>query len=296
MYRVDILERARTVTEDGETYRLYYIDEKDIDNLAVMMIVSNHIEGLFSLDYQEGKLKFNITDKVSLYDFVQKNNAPKDKQKFLKLFGGIVATVFSLEKYMLSADNLVLDPKEIYVDSEKYVALIPYLPIRNDVQIDTGYCIEAFGRLCAALLEKESKEEEDDQYGSTDAFDNLQKNAQESLELKNKTRELGNEKAAYIIRKRTNEKILINRNIFKLGKEEAYVDYCIKNNPTVSRNHADIVRKADGYYLVDKGSLNHTFVDGVKLNPDEYRKLENGCLLQLANEVFEFVYEHIKGV
>ncbi|MDE5823197.1 MAG: FHA domain-containing protein, partial [Lachnospiraceae bacterium] len=25
-------------------------------------------------------------------------------------------------------------------------------------------------------------------------------------------------------------------------------------NPAVSRNHADIVRKPDGFYLVDKGS------------------------------------------
>ncbi len=90
------------------------------------------------------------------------------------------------------------------------------------------------------------------------------------------------------MRKRTGEKILINRNLFKLGKDASYVDYCIKDNPAVSRNHADIVRKPDGFYLVDKGSLNHTFVNGKKLAADEYRKLENGCLMQLADEVFEF--------
>lgn len=299
---------VETVTENGVTCRVYHIKEKDADKLAVMMIASNHIKGLFPMNYHDEKLMLDITDKISLYDFVRENNTPKGKQDFLKLFEGMIATAVSLEEYMLSVDRLVLDPREIFVDVDSCEAMIPYLPIRSDDQRDARQCIEAIGRLCALLLEEPGKEKtgktgeshtadhsvkEDDEYGGTEAFDNLQKNAQESLELKNKTRELEHEKVAYIIRKSNNEKILINRNIFKLGKDAAYVDYCIKNNPTVSRNHADIVRKADGYYLVDKGSLNHTFVDGKKLEPDEYRKLKNGCLFQLANEVFQFGYKRI---
>ena len=112
--------------------------------------------------------------------------------------------------------------------------------------------------------------------------------AKESLELKEGTKNLKKEKIPYLVRKRTGERIAINRTLFKLGKDASYVDYCIKDNPAVSRNHADILRKTDGYYLVDKGSLNHTFVNGKKLALDEYRKLEDGCLVQLANEVFEF--------
>jgi hypothetical protein len=92
----------------------------------------------------------------------------------------------------------------------------------------------------------------------------------------------------YIIRKRNGEKILVKGNVFKLGKEEAYVDYCILDNPTISRNHADIVKKDDGYYVTDKGSLNHTFVDGTKIPPETFGKLEEGCLIQLADEVFEW--------
>ena len=91
-----------------------------------------------------------------------------------------------------------------------------------------------------------------------------------------------------IIRKRTGEKVVINRSLFKMGKDASYVDYCIKDNPAVSRNHADIVQKPDGFYLVDKGSLNHTFINGRKLEPGEYWKLEDGCLMQLADDVFEF--------
>ena len=136
---------------------------------------------------------------------------------------------------------------------------------------------------------REDTEKEASSAGSTDVFENLQKNGDESLKLKDKTGLLNRKRLPYMIRRRTGEKIMIDRNIFKIGKEESYVDYCIKDNPTVSRNHADIVRKTDGFYLVDKGSLNHTFVNGKKLEVNEYRKLQDGCLLQLADEVFEFV-------
>lgn len=146
------------------------------------------------------------------------------------------------------------------------------------------------GKLMARLdAGEETPEEDEEEYGSTEEFDTLQKNAKDSLEIKMRTKELGREDAiTYIIRKRTGEKAVINRNLFKMGKDASYVDYCIKDNPAVSRNHADIVRKPDGFYLVDKGSLNHTFINGKKLEAGEYRKLEDGCLMQLADDVFEF--------
>lgn len=135
---------------------------------------------------------------------------------------------------------------------------------------------------------EETVPDDTDESGTTDVFDELQKAADESLALKNGTRRL-DEKLPYLVRKSTGEKIVINRNIFKLGKDAAYVDYLVDNNPTISRSHADIMRKKDGYYVKDKGSLNRTFVDGKKLEPEKSVRLESGSLLQLSNEVFEFI-------
>lgn len=138
--------------------------------------------------------------------------------------------------------------------------------------------------------DEEIVSDDTEESGATDVFDELQKAADDSLELKNGTRKL-NEKLPYLVRRSTGEKIVINRNIFKLGKDAAYVDYFVDNNPTVSRSHADILRKKDGYYAKDKGSLNHTFVDGKKLEPETSVKLRSGSLLQLSDEVFEFMEE-----
>lgn len=298
--------QAELVTEAGETYRVYHIAEEQIDRLAVKMLAGNRVKGLPQTVYHDGRLKVRITGMESLYEYFCKTGVQRGKEQLLVFLADMITTALSLEEYMLSMDRLLLDPREIYVSERADSVLIPYIPIQCDVQKDAGQCLEEIREFCSVLSEtftvegsaqavqenvdsdEAQQEADEDEYGSTEEFDRLQRNAKESLELKERTRNLKEEMIPYIVRKRTGERIVINRNLFKLGKDASYVDYCIRDNPAVSRNHADLVRKPDGYYLVDKGSLNHTFVNGKKLAVDEYRKLEDGCLMQLANEVFEF--------
>lgn len=297
--------QAETVTVDGETYRVYHVEEEQVDRLAVRMLTGNRIRGLLQTSYQDGELKMRITGMVSLYEYVAAHNSPKGKEFLLKFFADLFTTALSLEEYMLSADRLMLNPREFYVNEAEERVLLPYLPVKYSAVKDSKWCLEEIRGLCNVLLDGITQGasgemvilKTTDVYasvdtntdGETEEFDSLQKNARESLKLRDSTKTLGKEEPVpYIIRKRTGEKTAINRSLFKLGKDASYVDYCIRDNPTVSRNHADIVKRQDGFYLVDKGSLNHTFVNGKKLAADEYRKLKSGCLIQLADEVFEF--------
>lgn len=290
--------KARTVTAGGETYRVYQIEEDRVDRVAIRMLGGNRIEGLFQAEYQNGGMRIRITGMKSLYEYVQKNHSSKGKEQLLEFFASMLAAACSLDEYMLSADRLMLDPREIYVNGAEDRVLIPYIPVKGGESWDTRQCLEKIRDLCSALIDGISEEESRvpeaaeeppaETYGSTEEFDDVRKTAKDSQKLGEGTKTLKKEAMPYIVRKRTKEKIVINRSLFKLGKDISYVDYCIRDNPAVSRNHADIVRKPDGYYVVDKGSLNHTFVNGKKLADGEYRKLENGCLMQLADEVFEY--------
>ena len=311
----ETLYHAETVTEGQETYRVYHIPEEQLDRLAVKMLAGNRIKGLPQTAYHDGRLKVRITGMESLSQYLCRNTSPRDKEKLLAFFADMITTALSLEEYMLSMDRLLLDSREIYVSPQASQVFIPYIPVQCDEVKDTVQCLEEINALCSALLKaaeashgdgavpqdtalediesgeaaiEETETEPEEDYGTTEEFDRLQKYAKESLELREGTKSLSKEKIPCLVRKRTGERIVINRTLFKLGKDASYVDYCIKDNPAVSRNHADILRKTDGYYLVDKGSLNHTFVNGKKLAVDEYRKLEDGCLVQLADEVFEF--------
>ena len=92
----------------------------------------------------------------------------------------------------------------------------------------------------------------------------------------------------YLIRVRTNEEIRITKDTFRIGKERSYVDYFILDNPTVSRSHADIVKRGSEYFIKDNNSMNHTFMEGQQLEPNREYPLKSGTHFILSNEEFEF--------
>lgn len=93
---------------------------------------------------------------------------------------------------------------------------------------------------------------------------------------------------AYLIRKKNGEKIMINLQNFKIGKERRRVNYCVADNTTVSRLHCEIVKKGADYYVIDQGSANYTYVNGVQLSPNKETLLSDQSVLKLSDEEFEF--------
>ena len=94
---------------------------------------------------------------------------------------------------------------------------------------------------------------------------------------------------AYLIRRKTNEKIALTSGTFTIGKERRRVSYCISDNTAVSRCHAQIVRKGSNYFITDMNSTNFTFVNGVKAAPNQEVILTNHAKVRIADEEFEFV-------
>lgn len=92
----------------------------------------------------------------------------------------------------------------------------------------------------------------------------------------------------YLIRMKNNEKILLNKPVFRIGKEKSYVDYFIGDNTAISRSHANIVCKDGEYFVVDTNSTNHTYVNGTMLASNVETKVTDGAKIRLANEDFEF--------
>ncbi len=55
---------------------------------------------------------------------------------------------------------------------------------------------------------------------------------------------------------------------------------------TVSRNHAVLIRKPDGYYIKDQGSLNGTYINRARV---ETQKLYDGDQLQIGKYKLTFI-------
>ncbi len=93
---------------------------------------------------------------------------------------------------------------------------------------------------------------------------------------------------AYLIRYRNGERIVLNKPVFRIGKERSYVDYFVSDNPAVSRAHADIIFKNGEYFIVDTRSTNHTYINGGMIPPHVETRLSHGAKIRLGNEDFEF--------
>ena len=92
----------------------------------------------------------------------------------------------------------------------------------------------------------------------------------------------------FLIRVKTNEKVMLTKPSFRIGKERSFVDYFIADNTAISRCHAQITNNDGTCYVIDMNSTNHTFVNGIMINSNEQVKLSNGDKVRLANEDFEF--------
>lgn len=92
---------------------------------------------------------------------------------------------------------------------------------------------------------------------------------------------------AVIIRLKTDEEVEITKNNFVIGKSSE-ADYTVADNPTVSRQHARIVKKDDEYILEDMNSSNYTFVDGKKITTPVLLTDKERFRLS-EDEEFEFV-------
>lgn len=91
----------------------------------------------------------------------------------------------------------------------------------------------------------------------------------------------------YLIRKDNGKQITIFDG-FIIGKEKKSVNYCVVNNPTVSRNHIRISVINNQYFVEDLESKNYTYVNGKQIPPYQKVKLENGYEIRISNVSFTF--------
>lgn len=106
---------------------------------------------------------------------------------------------------------------------------------------------------------------------------------------KDSTGQSVHKKASASLYRTDNGKIIsLNRQELRLGKAAEQVDYCITDNPAISRYHAAIVYKKNCYYIVDNHSTNHTKINGSVIPPELPVTLKHGDLISLADVDFQF--------
>ena len=90
-------------------------------------------------------------------------------------------------------------------------------------------------------------------------------------------------------RKSTGEIINITKPEFIIGKSKTKADYAIENNSAISREHCIVIQRDGVNYIKDNNSTNHTYVNGVELQPGKEVLLKHKTEVRLGDEEFTFL-------
>ena len=101
--------------------------------------------------------------------------------------------------------------------------------------------------------------------------------------------QLGARPIPHLVRKSTGEIINITKSEFVIGKSKTKADYAIENNSAVSREHCTIVQHDGVNYIKDNNSTNHTYVNGVELQPGKEVLLKHKTDIRMGDEEFTFL-------
>lgn len=282
-------ERNSFVRQDNVVVRTYGADEvPDMAAMEMLACVGEKL-GLLVPEVREQAFFYDIRGCVPLEKYLENT---KEAQKRRKLTGQLCMTLAELEEYLLMPDCVWLEKEHMYYEERTDSLRMLYVPLENGKKLSQ----ETLCQVVETILLQPLAEKTVDggmQEGGTCVFQNLQMAAKQSKEriLRRKAGEttvLIETQLPHLIRKKNQEKIEICGNIFKIGKDKKYVDYCITDNPAISKSHADIVKQGNTYFLLDQHSLNATLLNGRKIPPKELVPLHVGDSIVFADEQFDF--------
>lgn len=91
----------------------------------------------------------------------------------------------------------------------------------------------------------------------------------------------------FILALARNEKIIISKDAFKIGRDPNQTDYTT-DNKVVGRVHALLLTEKGEYFFEDQHSTNGSFVNDKRLSKGEKVKIKHDDRIKLANEEFLF--------
>ena len=81
----------------------------------------------------------------------------------------------------------------------------------------------------------------------------------------------------------------VTKDSFVIGKNAAVVDGVVSFNKMISRVHCRITKENMQYMITDLKSANGTYVNRVRLTPEQPHQIKNGDIIRLANSDFQVV-------
>lgn len=229
-------------------------------------------------------------------------------------FGIIVADLFAgatavRNNGFLSCQNIDLSLEHIYVDSSTYKINFIYLPVTKRLFTDF-FAFESRLRACIvksiqsfpSLSSSKTGQLLADLTNGSLPFEELIGKVRSNLcistyaeakkpigMLNHNASKIGGRIKIVAINAPVPFEITVDRDEFVLGRKQGVADGVISFNRMIGRAHCKILKGRGNYAVVDLGSANGTYVNDIRLQPNQPYPIKDGDTIRLANSEFQII-------
>lgn len=221
-----------------------------------------------------------------------------DADSFLTIVANLFSDIIEVEHNgFLSCQNIDIAFNRIYVDPSTYKVSLVYLPLsqriyddpssfENEVRTSLVKLISGVSTLSSAKTIQFSADLSNGTLTIEDLYNRIKGGKITSSD--------GNGASAGCDSMRmiamnapTRVEVVVTKDSFVIGKKAELCDGVISFNKMISRSHCKITQNGTQYYITDLQSANGTFVNNVRLRPNQPYPIRNGDIIRLANSDFQ---------
>ncbi len=252
-------------------------------------------------------MKMLFNGKVQLY-YLTKGLKPfslmlptLDADSFLTIVANLLSDITEVKSNgFLSCQNIDVSFDRIYIDPTTYKVSLVYLPLskriyddnstfENEIRTGLVKLISGFSTLSSTKTMQFSADLSNGTLSIEDLYAHIKGGKSSNSKHAVETPVTTSSGLLRIIAMNAPSRveITVDKDEFVIGKKPELCDGVISFNKMISRSHCKICKKGSQYTITDLQSANGTYVNKVRLQPNQSALINNGDIIRLANSDFQ---------
>lgn len=224
-----------------------------------------------------------------------------DSESFLTIVANLFSDIIDVKHNgFLSCQNIVIDFNRIYIDPNTLKVNLVYLPLNkrlfddslsfeNELRTELVKLISSCTNLASPKTAKLSADLCNGSLSLEDLSEKIRggKSLEPTMPINDEQNDDDVCMSIIAMNAPTRIEMSITKDEFVIGKKPDLCDGILDFNKMISRVHCRINKNGSQYTITDLQSANGTFVNKVKLQPNQSCAIKNGDIIRLANSDFQ---------
>lgn len=224
-----------------------------------------------------------------------------DADSFLTIVANLFSDIIDVKHNgFLSCQNIDISFERIYIDPTTYKVSLVYLPVSKKIyddnssfenEIRTGLVklISSISTFSSSKIMQLASDLSNGTLTLEDVYSRIKGGKRvDVVNIVNQEKSTGSGSLRIIaMNAPTRTELIVNKDEFVIGKKPELCDGVVGFNKMISRSHCKIIKRGSQFSIVDLQSANGTYVNKVRLQPNQPHLIKNGDVIRLANSDFQ---------